>query len=1002
MAASLGETKMSLKSVQHHRPGWGSVSLLALLATAPAAIAAPAEPTLSFAISGGDLETVLTAYAVQASVQLLYTPEVVRGRRSDGLYGEFTAKAALARLLDGAGIVAQQTRPGVVVLRLDLVASPEQTIQSEVAMATPSTLDEVIVTGTHIRGVSAGPSPVVSFDRDEIDRQGYATVAESLAALPQNHSGMATPDVMTTGADGTSANTARATGVNLRGLGPDATLVLVNGRRMAGTGGKGDFADVSAIPTAAVERIDVLLDGASALYGSDAVGGVVNIILRRNFDGAETRLRYGLADGGAEEVQIAQTFGKTWESGRALISYEYYDRAALPFAARAFTRTADLRPFGGTDRRVNISVPGNIVLVDPTTNAAVPTWGIPRGVANLQPSDFVRGVINQQEPRLDQMLLPHQERHSVYAALAQSLGEGLEASFDLRASRRKFDYASVAAQASVAVSDNNPYFVSPNGSRSHQIYYSFAEDLGPSYAAGTTESLGISGGLTAALWGDWRAEAYGAYAREHLRSGTSHNLNTLFLREAVAGVPDNPATPFRTSIDGFFNPFGDGDDNNAAVLDFIGSGYTAQRYESQVSSANLQADGTLWALPGGDVRMAIGAHVRHESFDQTNETFVATAAPTITTRPRVERTISAAYVELRAPLVGPANARPGLQTLELSLAGRIEHYDDAGTSADPKIGLTWSPTDDLRLRATWGTSFRGPTLTEVYAAETYANVQYLKDGARILSLNMSGGNLDLKPETATSWTVGFDFTPAAASGLRLSGTLFDTKFDNQIDRPVATNAVAALTDPIFSPFVRVIDPANSADVAYVQSLLGSPAYVTPGAYPAIAYGAVVDARYVNTSAVHVRGVDVTGAYGFSLDRDRFDFSLNASYLFDYEKQLTPTSPVREFVATAGQPVDLRARASASWSRTDYGATLALNYVDAYRSETGARIDSWTTADLQVRWTPERFEGLSLAVSVQNLFDRDPPFYDAPTGVAYDATNAEPLGRFGSIQLTKRW
>ena len=404
---------------------FAGASLLALLA-APPAFAAPAEPVLSFAIPAGSLESALTAYATRADLQLLYTPDVVRDHRTPGLVGDFTAKEALARLLAGTGVIAQESRPGVIVLRIGMVTAPLETVQSEVA-TTSSMLDEVVVTGTHIRGAAPGASPVLMVDRDEIDRQGYATVADSLSALPQNFSGSATSDVASAGLDATSLNFGRATAINLRGLGPDATLVLVNGRRMAGTGGKGDFADVSAIPTAAVERIDILLDGASALYGADAVGGVVNIILKRNFEGAETRARYGWAKGGAQEMLAAQTLGHVWSTGRALISYEYYEREALPFSARAYTRSADFRPFGGADRRTNIASPGNIVLVDPATNAAVPTWGVPAGRSPLRPSDFVRGVINLQEPRADQDLLPDQDRHSVYAAFGDKHGLFIEA-----------------------------------------------------------------------------------------------------------------------------------------------------------------------------------------------------------------------------------------------------------------------------------------------------------------------------------------------------------------------------------------------------------------------------------------------------------------------------------------------------------------------------------------------------------------------------------------------
>ena len=980
---------------------FAGASLLALLA-APPAFAAPAEPVLSFAIPAGSLESALTAYATRADLQLLYTPDVVRDHRTPGLVGDFTAKEALARLLAGTGVIAQESRPGVIVLRIGMVTAPLETVQSEVA-TTSSMLDEVVVTGTHIRGAAPGASPVLMVDRDEIDRQGYATVADSLSALPQNFSGSATSDVASAGLDATSLNFGRATAINLRGLGPDATLVLVNGRRMAGTGGKGDFADVSAIPTAAVERIDILLDGASALYGADAVGGVVNIILKRNFEGAETRARYGWAKGGAQEMLAAQTLGHVWSTGRALISYEYYEREALPFSARAYTRSADFRPFGGADRRTNIASPGNIVLVDPATNAAVPTWGVPAGRSPLRPSDFVRGVINLQEPRADQHLLPDQDRHSVYAAFGQELTAHLEVTAALRYSHRTFDSRSVIPTAAITVSDNNPYFVSPNGSRSHQIYYSFARDLGPTRLFGSSESLGVSAGVEARLGDDWRGEAYGAYGRELVRSGTDGNLNCLFLREAVGTVADNPATAFRTSVDGFFNPFGDGDDNALAILDFVGSGYGRQRYQSKVASLNAQADGRVWRLPGGDLRLALGVHGRREHFSQRVESFTGTAAPTVTTSPTYAREILAGFAELRAPLVGPDNARPGVRALELSLALRTERYSDFGTTTNPKVGLVWAPVETLRLRGTYGRSFRAPTLTEIYATQVISATNYQKGAARILSLNLTGGNRDLEPELARSWTLGADWSPSLVAGLKLSATVFDTRFSNQIDRPVAQNTAAALTDPALAPFVRMIDPSQAGDLAAVQRLLDDPTYATPGLYPANAIGAIVDTRYVNTSVLRVRGLDLTAAYAFAWNEDRFVAGLNATYLMDYQQQLTPTAPTYQRVDLAGLPVDWRARAWLSWTRGEFGATGAVNYVDNSRSHQGKRIDAWATADLQVTWSPSRWDGLTLAVSAQNLLDTDPPFYETENGtVGYDPANAEPLGRFLAVQLTKRW
>lgn len=982
--------------------GLAGVSLLAMIAQSPAALAAPTEPVLSFAIPRGTLEKALTAYATRADIQLLYTPDVVRGLRSDGLIGDFTAKAALARLLAGTGIVAQESRPGVIVLRIGVVATPLATATTEVA-ATPSMLDEVVVTGTHIRGVSAGASPVVSVDRDAIDRRGFATVADTLAALPQNFAGLATPAATSTGVDTTTQNAGRATTINLRGLGPDATLVLVNGRRMAGAGGRGDLSDISSIPTAAVERIDVLLDGASALYGADAVAGVVNIVLRKDFDGAETRARVGAARGGGEEVQIAQTLGRTWDTGRLLGSYEYYERQALSFADRSYTRSADLRPLGGTDHRSVNASPGNVLVVDPVTGLTKPGWAIPADATGfpLQPSEFRAGDVNLTGLRDGMDLLPHQKRHSLYLSAGQAIRDGIELDGEVRYARRTSQSASLASTATITIAPNNPYFASPNGSRSHQIAYSFLDELGNTRADSTVESLGTAVGLKADLWSDWRLEAYGAYARELTKSSTTGSVNSLFLREAVGASADNPATAYRAAVDGYFNPYGA---NSRAVLDFVGSGYSRQRYEGETWSLNAQADGKLWTAPGGDIRLAVGLHARREAFDQETESFTSAAVPTISRPATFKRDVTAAFAELRAPLVGEDNALPGVRRLELSLAARIEHYEGIGSTTNPKVGVVWDPTEDLRLRASYGTSFRAPLLSEAHAEPLSAAAFYNYRGGRILAINLSGGNADLDPETATSWTVGFDWRPARIEGLAISATFFDTAFENQIDRPTTRFIQQGLDHPAIAPFVRFVDPTKPADLAYIQSLIDAPGYLSGTLYPASAIGVVVDSRFVNTGATHVRGVDVSAAYDFEVGEHRFDLAASLSYLADYELQLTPTSSTDNYVDLAGQPVDLRGRVSATWRRGDYGGLLAANYVDDYRDTAGQRVDSWTTFDAQLSWTPTaaEFSGLSLSLTVQNLFDTPPPFVDGATGVGYDPANADPVGRYAAISLTKRW
>ncbi|NBB59865.1 TonB-dependent receptor plug domain-containing protein [Pseudomonas sp. ODNR1LW] len=243
------------------RQAFTSTALAALMiGAATPVIAQSGEAVRSYDIPAGPLDRALPAFAQQSGLQILYPTALVAGRRSAGLSGSYPAEAALGLLLRDTGLVYRQSRPTVFVL-LD----PNARAQAE--LDTP-VLDEVVVTGTYLRGADS-PSPVTVLTQADVDRRGRGTVAETLAALPQNFTGAAYEGSAGTGADRTSRNTAYATGVNLRGLGADATLVLVNGRRIAGTGSAGDFADVSNLPSSAIARTDVLLDGASALYGPD-------------------------------------------------------------------------------------------------------------------------------------------------------------------------------------------------------------------------------------------------------------------------------------------------------------------------------------------------------------------------------------------------------------------------------------------------------------------------------------------------------------------------------------------------------------------------------------------------------------------------------------------------------------------------------------------------------------------------------------------------------------
>lgn len=1001
-----------------------------LTLTAPqTAYAQTGTQTHQFDIAAGSLDQSLRQYIALTGRQLLYPSTLVASRRAPALRGRMDADDALRVLLSGQRIAIRKRGRNVIVLVAQAepkTAVPQERVRRRPIPATvpntpaarpqdPVPLNEapIIVTGSNIRSSGVAVSPLIELTAEDIERTGTGTVAEALALLPQNFGGTANEDTSLTGSDRTINNLGLGSSVNLRGLGSDATLTLVNGRRVAGSGGRGDFTDLSTIPLAAVERIEVMPDGASALYGSDAVGGVVNLLLRRDYDGAETRYRLGsVTRGASQDVQLGQLIGTRWKTGHVMAAYEFQRREALSSSSRDYTRSADLRPLGGNDYRLFFSSPGTVVVLDPVRRTFVPAFAIPSGQDGtaLRPQDFVPGQ-NLSSPREQVDLLPTQTRHSLYATGEQQLGDGIIAYAEGRYAHRRFEHLAQPSVTVMSVTRANPFFVSPNGSAVTNIAYLFDRDLGPLQTRGKVEAWSVTTGLRAELGGDWQVDGFVSAARQTDQRRNDNILNATALNEALGTTPDDPLTPFSTARDGFFNPFGEGRSNNRAVLDFIGTGFINERFSSGLLNGSLIADGTAFDGPGGAIKLAVGLQARREDFSRATVSFLSGRTPTAGIPIDADRTVLSAFAEVAAPLVGAGNAVPGVERLDLSAAVRAERYSDFGTTINPKIGLAWQPLTGLTVRASAGSSFRAPALFEVRDAFRVSNTQLPAiGGGNRQVISLSGGNTELDPETARSLTIGVTVAPANWPGFSLETTYFQTRFSNRIGQPANENILQALTNPIFAPFVTFIDPVNNADDrARVAALIADPnSTIQPTLNPAV-FSAIVDARLVNSARVDVRGMDLAARYRLSVGEHRLSFSANASVLIDFKDQITPVSPLIERVGTLGNPVDFRLRATADWSWRDFGVNFAANHVGGYTDNISVpfrSIRAWTSFDVQFRLATTKAtgwrRGLSAALTIQNLFDRDPPFVDRSLGFAYDPANADILGRFVAIQVKKQW
>jgi outer membrane receptor protein involved in Fe transport len=966
---------------------------LAASVSSLAVIAAPAWGQASdsryYDLPSEDLGTALRALASQSGQQLVVSTELVAGMRSPALKGRFTFEEAVATLLRGSGLGTVRVSGVLVVQR---VAAAEQ-----------SDLSDVLITGTRIRGKGPVGSELVTISRGDIEASGYATTQQIAQSIPQNFGGGPNESTSPGGTLSTTAglNSNRGSSINLRGLGPSSTLVLLNGERPPLGGFSGAFADISMIPASAIERIEIVPDGASAIYGSDAVAGVVNIVPRLDYRGAETSLRYGSADGAAQEFQASQLVGAHWTGGHLVLAYEYYQRNRLKASDRDFA-TDDLTAFGGADHRAAYANPGTIY-------AGGKTFAIPAGQngVGLTAAQLTAGTINLGDSWNGADILPAQKRHSLFAAFSQDVVPGLRFYANGLLSIRTYDQRqrpNFDARRTVPVT--NPFYVDPIGTgQPVGVNYSFVRDLGNETGRGLAAAYGGTAGLEASS-GPWVIDLHGTWGRQYERNTVVNRVNTA--RLAVALADTDPATAY--------NLFGAGPSTNPATIAYV-RGSQTDRHSGLAWSTTLRADGPLFALPAGDVRLAIGGEYRFERFvDYTNVLDTTTSTPVLSppTPLHAPRRVAAAFAELLVPVFGGDRTIPLFHRLDLSAAVRTEHYSDFGQTTNPKVGAAWEPVAGFTVRGTYGTSFRAPSFNDLrqdpdsQAVLVYAIPDPQAASGQSNVIVLRGNSSTLGPETATTWTIGGELKPHFLPGFHAGLTYYSVDYRGRIASPSAQLFSFLVNRPIYAG----ITEANPS-AASVAALYAVPNLLNPLAIPQSAtFAALIDARTQNLSVVRQTGLDIDIGYNAALGTGRIEVGATGSYIFYIRQQLTATAPSSDMVGIIGNPVDFRARGRLGWSSPGWGAMLFANYVDGYTNTTNTapqHVAAWTTFDLQLSYRFQNgggpFKGVKFALNATNLFDRDPPFaayFLGTTTSGYDPENANPLRRVVSFQVTKTW
>lgn len=654
-------------------------------------------------------------------------------------------------LAGAAGAHAQSTASTAVQPPSDAgqaQAAPTQTAQIQEQLP-----ESVLVTGSLIHGAPAIGVPVTTFGNDDFKTTGSLTIGDLFLSVPAVYQ-IPQNDVIAGG-----GYISRDTNVNLRNLtlhGP-RQLLMIDGMQFPQQGRGGCQTDPSIIPQLAADHVDLLTDGASALYGSAAVTGVINVILKRGFDGAISQVQFGGSTSlGHFQEQATQLYGRTWDGGDFSVTYEWYQQEHTEGGVRPYFTTNFFTYAGADDRMALInSDPGIISLGTPAQPAKTPTgftatigttctncYAIPKGqngqgltwaqilAANTTSTSF---AANERNLWLDAWTEPNQQRNAVTLTFDQRIFNGVSFFADAWYDNRQalMIGESSGNSLSITVPTNNPYY--PVGAPAGiKVNY----DFNPEYLAlggknspdrVTSQELDgrIDGGFNLDLPFGWIGKLYAAQTFVHETDDTNNTVNanmvTAALGGTVAAVAASQAQPY--TIGSFTKPanipylnlFCDPlayTCNSQATLNYI-TGYSYNHEVETIDEAGFKADGSVIDVPAGTIKAAAGLVMQRWGFDSisnaSNATTVAINNYTVQTG---RRTIYSAYTQFDIPLVGGNFTFPLVERLTVDPAVRYDHYSDFGSTTNPKVALNWDVALGFTVRASYGTSFRAATFQE--------------------------------------------------------------------------------------------------------------------------------------------------------------------------------------------------------------------------------------------------------------------------------------------------
>ena len=961
---------------------------------------AHASPSRHFDIPAQDVRTALHEFARQADQQILFSTETVGPRRTQGVKGELEVEAALRQLLQDTGLTFRVTADGTILAEVDRGRSASATGRSIVPRASESQdiateLENVVVTGTLIRGIAPASTNLIGLPDEDVIATGSISVGQLLTTVPQL-GGFNGLDSL---AENTQITIKRP---NIRDLpnpataGGSTTLVLLDGHRIANAGIRQTAADPDVVPLSVLERVEIIPDGGSATYGADAIGGVINFVTRRRFEGLQASGRYGFAD-------HYQTFdangiaGESWDSGSAYLSYTYASHDALFGRDRDYVRRYDATGGAADDLGCN---PGNVAIgalaAGTQTLYALPT---------LAPN-----TSNECDSSDDSSFYPRETFQMAFVSVSQDFTEFIELDFRGFYSQRRVGQVRGSFTSMQRIAATNPFYrrtldnPAPQPAADQTVVFSWEPVLGNAAAKQNTqlETLGITPTLAIDLHHGWQIRALVNVGRSTTRA-VNPDLNNERLSAALA------ATTSETALD----PYDLAATPNRHLLADITNFRYFGEGEQNLLNYRVVADGELLRLPGGVARLALGAEYMHEKYVARSGNIIPGNERTLVLREANRDNVSV-FGELSIPIVGAANGIGGLHSLTLAASARYDDYSDFGDTTNPKLAITYEPVSWLAVRGSWGKSFNAPSLADSPGAENQAIVfpyaiirsplpgQFSPAQAFWPMVFLVGGAENVRPQTAETMSLGFNMKAPVAPGLIVSAAYHRILFADMIALP-----------PFFNPFefysnytsLYVLNPTRQQ----VEDLVRS----TPGGLTAIAdlfdaddapiYG-IADARRRNLGRARIGGLDVAVRYMRDTHFGSMDAGFAGTYALERQTQPLPGARFNDVLdadfsrlrssLTVGANIG-NLRAQAQWNHS--------SGFDTDLSPVQSQVGSFDVFNLYFNYAIANTGLLSdvqLSLNVNNVFDTDPPRFRGSYMNSDGYANGATLGRLIQFGVNK--